>query len=291
MSTNPGPGSSPLVQRRRLRTELRRARGETRLTQDQVANAMDWSLSKVIRIETGAVGISTNDLRALLNLYEISDSNRIDELIELARVSRQTSWWSRYREDISSQYFQFIEYEEAASIQRIYEPLIVPGLLQTPEYADTVVRRLAPPDMPEAIIRTRVEIRLKRQQVLEQAAPPTLIFALGESAIQYLLGEGAVARGQVARLIEIANRPNITIEIVPFSAGLCRGMDESFTILEFPDPEDGDVFFTEGPGPRDMIVSHDESGDITAYREILEQLRGISLRKTGTLAYLRNLAG
>src|SRR5215471_18146876 len=91
VNTTPRPTPSPLVQRRRLRTELRRARGDARLTQDQVARAMDWSLSKIIRIETGAVGISTNDLRALLNLYQINESDRIAELIELARASRQTS--------------------------------------------------------------------------------------------------------------------------------------------------------------------------------------------------------
>ena len=286
MNTSPGP--SPLVQRRRLRTELRRARAESRLTQEQVANAMDWSLSKVIRIETGAVGISTNDLRALLSLYEIHDRNLADELVELARGSRQTSWWSKYREDISPQYFQFIEYEEAASVLRQYEPLIVPGLLQTEEYAAAVIRELAPPGTTAERIRTLVEIRLRRQQLLEQAAPPTLNFVLGESVIQYLIGEQDVAHGQIARIIELANRPNITIEIVPFSAGLSLGMDESIEILEFPDPEDSDVFFSEGP--KDMIISHDEAGEITAYREILERLRSVSLRKSGTLAYLVNFA-
>jgi transcriptional regulator with XRE-family HTH domain len=290
MSTSSGPGSSPLVQRRRLRTELRRARGEIRLTQEQVAIAMDWSLSKVIRIENGMVGISTNDLRVLLSLYEINDTSRINELIELAKAARQTSWWGKYRDDISPQYFQFIEYEEAASIVRAYEPMLIPGLLQTPEYAEAVMRALAPPELPTEVIRTRVEIRLRRQQLLEQAEPPTLICAIGESAVRYLLSERDIAQAQVAMLIEMANRPNITVEIVPFSAGVRRGMDESFAILEFPDPEDSDVFFSEGPGQRDMIISRDESGEMATYREVLEGLRAVSLGKAGTLAFLRNLA-
>src|SRR6185312_3128719 len=95
---------NPLVQRRRLRTELRRARSGVNLTQEQVARAMDWSLSKIIRIEMGAVAISTNDLRALLQLYSVHDLERTDELIELARASRQSSWWSKYRADISPQF-------------------------------------------------------------------------------------------------------------------------------------------------------------------------------------------
>src|SRR6266567_978976 len=157
----------PLVQRRRLRTELRRVRSGAGLTQEQVSKAMDWSLSKIIRIETGAVGISTNDLRALLSLYKIHDPERTGELVELARASRQSSWWSKYRGDISPPYLQFIEYEEAASVLRAYEPLLLPGLLQTREYADSIVRKLADPGTPADVIQTRMEIRLTRQLLLE----------------------------------------------------------------------------------------------------------------------------
>lgn len=283
---NPIP--SPLVQRRRLRTELRRARAEARLTQEQVATAMDWSLSKIIRVETGAVGISTNDLRALLSLYAVHDPDRTDALVELARTSRQTSWWSKYKGDISSQYLQFIEYEEAASVLRTYEPLLLPGLLQTEDYAAAIMRGLADPDTPAELMRTRVEIRLTRQRLLEQTTPPTLVCVLDESAIQRLLGERAVAQGQIARLINLAKRPNITIEMVPFSAGLHRGMLEPFVILEFPDPEDSDVLFVESS--RDAIFSHDEAGEITGYREVFEQLRRISLNPADTLAYLTSFA-
>jgi transcriptional regulator with XRE-family HTH domain len=286
MSTN--SGLSPLVQRRRLRTELRRARSGSGLTQEQVSNAMDWSLSKVIRIETGAVGISTNDLRALLDLYEIHDRDRMDELVELARASRQSSWSSKYRGDISSHYLQYIEYEEAASILRSYEPLVIPGLLQTEEYAATIMREHAEPGTPAELIRSRIEIRQRRQQLLEQAAPPTLIFVLDESAIQRLIGERNVAGDQIARLLDLANRPNITIEVIPFSAGLHRGMLQSFIILEFPDPEDSDVLFLETS--RDMIFSADEVGDVVGYREVFERLRGISLGPAGTLAYLTRLS-
>jgi hypothetical protein len=90
---------------------------------------MDWSISKIIRIETKASGISTNNLRALLSLYKIRDSGRADELVELARASRQPSWWSKFKGDISPQYLQFIEYDQAASVVRNYDPLLLPGLL------------------------------------------------------------------------------------------------------------------------------------------------------------------
>jgi Domain of unknown function (DUF5753) len=249
---------------------------------------MDWSLSKVIRIESGAVSISTNDLRALLSLYEISDRNRVDELVELARASRQGSWTSRYRTDISPQYLQYIEYEEAASVLRMYEPLLVPGLWQTEEYATAIIRELASPGTPEELIQSRIEIRMRRQELLDQDYPPAIVCVLDEAVVQRLAGQRDVARGQVARLLDLAGRANVTLEIVPFSAGFHRGMLESFLIVEFPDAEDGDVLFSESS--RDTIVSYDEAGEITGYREVFEDLRSISLGEEGTLAYLRNLA-
>ncbi len=249
---------------------------------------MEWSLSKVIRIESGAVGVSANDLRALLDLYEISDRDRADELLELARASRQGSWWSRYRADISAQYLQYIEYEEAASLLRIYEPLVIPGLWQTEEYATAIIRELADPDTPEDLIRTRIEIRLRRQDLLDQDSPAVMFCVLDEAAVRRMAGQRDVAPGQIARLIDLAGRPNVTLEIVPFSAGFHRGMLEPFLILEFPDPEDSDVLFSESS--RDTIFSNDEAGEITGYREVFADLRSISLGKAGTLTYLRNLA-
>jgi transcriptional regulator with XRE-family HTH domain len=286
--TTPPTPPSPLVQRRRLRTELRRARSEASRTQEQVAREMDWSPSKIIRIETGAVGISTNDLKALLQLYGIHDAERTDELIELARASRQTSWWSKYRGTISSQYLQYLEYEEAASVSRVYEPILIPGLLQTEEYASAVVRRLGDPGTPADLIQARITIRLTRQHLLEQDLPPTSIFVIDEAAIQRLVGERAIAASQLERLIRLAGRPNLTIEIVPFSAGLHPGMLESFIILEFPEPEDSDVLFIETS--RDSILSHNEASEISGYLEVFEDLRHISLGREGTLSYLTSLA-
>ena len=279
--------SSPLVQRRRLRTELRRARSGASLTQPQVAQAMDWSLSKIIRIETGAVGVSTNDLRALLNLYNIHDPHRTNELIELAKASRLQSWWSKYREVISPQYFQLIGYVEAASVLRTYEPLLVPGLLQTVGYAQTIMQEHADIDTPADLIQTRIEIRLARQKLLEQPSAPTMIFVFDEAVVRRLIGEQDIVKDQINRLIELASRPNITIEIIPFSAGLHRGMLESFVIAEFSDPEDSDVLYRETS--RETIISHEEAEEISGYREVFEDLRRISLGADGSLAFLANI--
>jgi transcriptional regulator with XRE-family HTH domain len=282
--------SRPLVQRRRLRTELRTARQDARYTQEQVARSMEWSLSKVIRIESGSVGVSANDLRALLDLYGIASSDQVDDLLDLARASRQSSWWSRrYKADVSAQYLQFIEYEEAASVLRMYEPLLLPGLWQTREYATAIIRELADPDTPESLIQTRIAIRMRRQELLNQDPPPEIFCVLDEAAVQRTAGQRDIARGQIARLIELAGRPNISLGVVPFSAGFHRGMLEPFHIIEFPDHEDSDVLFSESS--RDTILSRDESGEIAGYRAVFEDMRDASLGETDTLTYLRDLAG
>ena len=133
---------SPAVTRRRLRSELRRARLDARLTQEHVAQAMDWSLSKLIRIENGTNTISTNDLKVLAQHYGITDEKRTAELLSLARASRERSWWSTYP-GIRKTLAELIEYENAAYISRHYEDLVIPGLLQTADYMRASTRQLA----------------------------------------------------------------------------------------------------------------------------------------------------
>ncbi|MGH3977188.1 MAG: Scr1 family TA system antitoxin-like transcriptional regulator, partial [Pseudonocardiaceae bacterium] len=128
----------PAIHRRRLRSELRNAREAAGMTQRDVAAAMDWSQSKLIRIESGAVNISTNDLRALLHHYNV-DSTRIDALVDVARAGREMTRWSIYKDVASPELIAFLGYESSASIIRTFEPFLVPGLLQTEEYARTVI--------------------------------------------------------------------------------------------------------------------------------------------------------
>ncbi len=291
--------ASPVVPRRRLRTELKRARQQAGLTQETVAAEMDWSLSKIIRIETGAVGISTNDLTALLRLYGIDHAERTSQLVALARAARQQSWWSKYRGSVSPVYFQYLEYEADASAIRQYEALLIPGLLQTEEYATAAIRqyrgrhpgrsqqpagRITP-----GMVKTRVEIRMTRQQLLQRPDPPRLFFILDEAVIQRTLGDKKLGRAQIVRLIAMANRPDVTIQIVPFDVGMYVGMAENYTIFEFPSAEDHDVLYFESA--QGAIFSHAEGGEITLYRQMYEELRGTAMTPEDSLAYLTNIAG
>ena len=248
---------------------------------------MDWSLSKIIRIEAGSVGISTNDLKALLRHYKIVDPAQTAELIALGRAARERAWWSMYRDVAPTGLLQLIGYETAAVIGRAFEPLLVPGLLQTEEYARVVVRGLGerlPPERVDSL----VEVRMRRQELLDRADPPLLFFILDEAVVRRLVGGKSVMRRQVARLIEMAERPNVTIEVVPFSAGIHPGLKGSFAILEFPDPGDDDVLYLESA--RGDLISRDVPDEILTYREAFEQLRDASLGSKDSVTYLRKVA-
>ena len=278
---------SPAVQRRRLRTELRRARQQAGLTQDQVAEAMEWSLSKVIRIEAGTVGISANDLKVLLGYYKIVDDDQVASLLALARAGRERPWQSVYRDAVSPRLLQFIEFEAAASISRNFQPLVVPGLLQTEEYARVIFRQFSE-DVPDKRIDAQVEVRMRRQELLDRDDSPLLFFILDEAATRRLIGGRDVMRRQLRRLTEMAARPHVTVEVVPFSAGAHPGLQGSFVIQEFPDPADDDVLYLESP--QGEVISRDDPDLILHYREVFEDLRHLSLGPEGSLTFLDKLA-
>jgi len=278
---------SPVVQRRRLRTELRRARLDADLTQEQVATAMDWSLSKLIRIENGTVGISTNDLKAILAHYKITDDERTAEMLALSRGSRERSWWSAYR-DASPRLIQLIEYESASFIIRNFQPMLIPGLLQTEEYAAAMIRNLDP-QVSDQVVKLAVEMRMKRQQLLRQPESPLMFFIMDEAAVRRLVGGQQAMRRQIQRLLDESDKATVTVEIVPFSAGAHPGMQGPFMLFEFPDAADDDALYLEGPG--ESRWNRDDPEEILSFRERFEVLRGLSPGPQGSRDLLSRLLG
>ena len=159
----------------------------------------------------------------------------------------------------------------------------MPGLLQTRDYAHRVIS-VYKGNFSNQTIGTRLEIRMARQQLLEQGKPPSMHFILDEAVIRHLLGDERVRGEQIEKLIEMAGRPAVTIEIVPFSAGLHRGLGETFTLLEFRDTSDDDVLYFENA--RDALFSHDDSEEVVLYQETFGDLRKISLGVKGSMEYL-----
>jgi transcriptional regulator with XRE-family HTH domain len=278
---------SPLVQRRRLRTELKKARQTSGLTQDQGAGEMDGSLSKIIRIEAGSSGISANDLKALLQLYGVKDPGQVDSLVALARAARERSWWSAYRDVASQSLLQLIEYESEAHAVRQFETLFIPGILQTEDYARAVLQNHYDEGPGSEQLRALVELRTRREDLFDAENGPSFHFVLDEAVVHRLVVGPSVMRRQLRRLIEVANRPNITIEIVPFSAGLHPGMKGPFEIIEFADPPVSDIVYLEGP--RVDIIS-DDPEEILKYREAFERLVKASLGPRDSLALIARIA-
>jgi transcriptional regulator with XRE-family HTH domain len=264
----------PAVQRRRLRGELRRVRSEAGRTQREVAQAMDWSISKLIRIESGAVSVSTTDLKALLDFYGVSDRQEVERFVELARAGKdRRGWWSAYREAVSQQYLTFLGHEDAASSIQQFEPLLVPGLLQTAAYARTVLQAFVPA-APGKRIDDWVDLRMQRQQLLERDPSPESLFVLDEAVLRRPVGGPDVMRAQLSKILKLAERPNVTIEVVPFSVGVHVGMKGPFVILEFPDAYENDVLFLENS--RGDLISRDEQADIVPYRDAMAGLRELA---------------
>jgi transcriptional regulator with XRE-family HTH domain len=279
------PVHSPTAGRRRLRNALRYARDVANLTQEQVAAAMDWSLSKVIRIETGAVSISTNDLRQLLLLYQVTDPSEVAELVELARVGRRRPWWTRYRDTVPGEYLSYVGLEDESSAMRSFSPAGMPGLLQTEEFAHAVVDAswlTTFGDGPD-----RVDVRMKRQQeVLQRPHPPEITAVLDEAVLWRQIGGAAVLRGQLLHLVALAQRPQITIQVLPFTASISHLLSP-FVILEFSDPADADVVYVESSLEQTML----DGDQVATYRRVFGRVQAASLPPDESLALIARVAG
>jgi transcriptional regulator with XRE-family HTH domain len=271
---------SPTLRRRELAARLRELRTAAGMTAEEVAERMLVSPAKISRIETGVRGVSLRDVRDLCEIYGVPATDAA-QLATLVRESKQPSWWQGY--DLP--YGTFIGLETAASYILDYESSIVPGLLQTEDYATAVVEGIlydAPPD----VVRQRVEARLKRQTLLSQEAPPQLWAVVDEAALRRVVGGPGVMRAQLETLVERAALPTVTVQIIPFESGAHPGMDSTFTILHL-EAEVADVVYIEG------LAGHlyqESPADLERYRRTFDQLRAIALSPKESLAKISALA-
>jgi transcriptional regulator with XRE-family HTH domain len=258
---------SPTVARRQLRQAIRRARDAKALTQGQVAEALEWSLSKVNRIESGDVTVSNTDLRALLALLEIRDPDTVTRLAEIGRVARR-------REDAHSHITpamrQLFEYEREATAIAVFQPTLVPGLLQTEPYA-TAVLEMSSDVFPELELAARIEARLqarlqRRSNILNRKQRPDYRLILDESVVHRVVGNREVTAGQLESLATTAKDGQIAIRILPFADGLALSMIGAFTIVELPD--DDIVLYTEASRVDSIVENVD---DVNAHRNHFER--------------------
>jgi transcriptional regulator with XRE-family HTH domain len=263
---------SPTVRRRRLALELRRLREAARLTCEEVAEHLECSTSKVSRIETGRVSVSPRDVRDMLDLYGVSAQEGAS-LVQLARDSRQKGWWHAYSDTIEPRFATYIGLESAASEIRIYEVTLIPGLLQTEDYARTVIAAGTVGGDHDGIERN-VALLMARQPPLTSDDPPRLWAVLDEAALRRTVGGAGLMRLQLDHLLDLARLQNVAIQVIPFGAGAHPAMGRPFVILAFPERADPDVVYLEDLTSALYVEDVDE---VDRYNMFFNHLRATAL--------------
>jgi transcriptional regulator with XRE-family HTH domain len=264
----PERGGGPTVRRMLVGAQLRRLRTEQGLTREQAAEAIRASEWKIHRLENGQVGFKDRDIVDLLALYGVDDPVEVVEFVILAREANTPGWWHHYG-DLLPQWFRaYIDLEAAATLIRTYEGQLIPGLLQTEDYMRALVGGAQLNDSPEEAER-RVALRLGRQTLLEREEAPRLWAVVDEAALRRPVGGPKVMRAQLERLIEAAELPNVTLQVLPFAAGAHPAMVGAFSVLRFADQELPDVVYVEHLSNASYLDRRDE---VERYLDVMESL-------------------
>jgi transcriptional regulator with XRE-family HTH domain len=263
----------PVVQSALLRSELVRLRKERGLTQQQVARELEWSASKLIRVEGGASSITKVDLDALLSRYRVTSESHRERLHSLNRGAKERGWWDSYRDYVSPAYLHYVGLEAGAAFIRQFQIGFIPGLLQSPEYARVVTEvGSVDPQKVDPI----VELRLRRRSELAQReAKPRQYFVIDEAVIHRHVGikkDRAIMPNQLRSIAEMAERDDlVTVRVIPFESGAHPGLFDSFTLLEFEGGRLPDALYLEAARDEFKIIA-DNDPQAAKYVEDFEEL-------------------
>ncbi|WP_067605930.1 helix-turn-helix domain-containing protein [Nocardiopsis listeri] len=275
---------SPSLRLRRLAAELRRAREGVHLTGSQAAKELGWSAGKLSKIEkTETKRLSSTDLDKMMDLYRIKDPRRREALQALAKDAKLKGWWSKYRDIFGDQALP--DFEAEASVIRSFSTQTIPGLLQTPSYAEAIFlggRYVSPEE-----VRRRVEFRTARREILTKFRPIHLRTVLDESALRREIGSPAVMREQFDYLLYMAQLPNIDVQVLPFSAGAHAGLAAPFTILEFPEPLDTPIVYV---GTVTNALFIEELDEVAQYSATFGDVQGAALSTARSAAFIKEAA-
>ncbi|MEV4344613.1 helix-turn-helix transcriptional regulator [Actinoplanes sp. NPDC049596] len=273
----------PTLRRRRLGAELKRCREAAGLTQENVSRHFEWHAAKVTRIETARVAVTPRDVKDLLTLYGVGDQEYRDAMVELARLSRERTWWTDYRDIMRPG--NFVGLEAAAASMRCWEPVLVPGLLQTESYMRALMEAGRTNDTPQHIDR-RVKLRLTRQGRLTADRPLELEVVVDESVVRRVVGGKHVMNEQLRHLIEAAQLPNVTLRILPFHAGEHTFLGGSAALLEFRETTHLDVVYLEGLAGD---YYEEQPSEVARYRQEFERLSAKALDHRMTIKMIESL--
>ena len=279
----------PVVQSAVVRTELVRLRRASGLSQYEVAHDLEWSPSKLIRIEGGRSSITKADLDALLTRYDIDSEAEQERLHTLSRGARGVGWWNAYRNEIPAAYLVYVGYEAGTVFIRQFPGTVVPGLLQIAEYAEALTAPAVDPGQASAV----VNLRLQRQsELISRANPPRQYYVLDESVIRRHVGiekDSAIMPNQLRYIADMtAGNELITVRVIPFRAGVHAGLAGPFTLLEFDGGLPDLLYLDTGRGERATITVNDP--EVAEYADKFEALLDFALPEVESLEFIRGVA-
>ncbi|MFI5065492.1 MAG: helix-turn-helix domain-containing protein [Streptosporangiales bacterium] len=280
-----GARAGATVVRMMLGAQLRRLREAAGITPEQAGYEIRASRSKISRLEHGRVGCKLRDVEDLLTLYEVTDEQMLAGLLSLARQANTQGWWTRFGDILPDWFETYLGLEAAASLIRTFELQFVHGLFQTEDYARAVTV-LGHRAAPAAEVDRRVGLRMARQQLLTAAQPPRVWSVMDEAALRRPVGGRDVMRAQLARLIEAADLPQVTLQVVPFRRGGHAAAGGSFSVLRFGEPDLPDVVYIE---QLTSALYLERRADVDHYMEIMNRLSAEALTPAKTTRLLKDI--
>ncbi|MFJ1599314.1 helix-turn-helix domain-containing protein [Streptomyces sp. NPDC088261] len=260
--------NNPTIRQRRLARQLRELRTAAGLTYADVAPVLGSAESKIGRIENGQSGVRLPDLRALMDAYGVTDPDQRSAIEQLAREAKQKGWWSRYAKAVDSAYAAYIAVESDAAELYNVETNLIPGLLQTPEYTDALIR-LQNPDFSDEAVTSQIDVRRERRKILARDNPLQLWVVISESVLYHRVGGRAVMKAQLEALIEDSGRSNIQLQVLPREDPMNACLFGPFVIMSFPAPVETDITYTESPT---STLYYEEEPDVETYTTLFRRL-------------------
>jgi transcriptional regulator with XRE-family HTH domain len=265
--------TGPTVRRRRLGSELRKLRDANGLKLEEVAGELGVAPSTLSRIETGKAPTKTAYLNQMLEMYGVTDPAQRQVLVDMAREGHRKGWWAAYEDVLATGFDIYVGLEAETTGIRSYENSLVHGLLQTADYARAVLRELQPRHTAEQVER-QVDLRMARQQRLQDEPALDLWVIHDEAVIRRVVGGPVVMRAQLGRLLKVAEVPGMTLQVLPFGTGAHAGLRGPFSILEFPDRTDSQVAHVESVGG---FLYLEKEREVRACTDAFDRLRASAL--------------